>query len=152
MTAFKHHVMSVFADPALGREFLGIADDDLLSGRWQKSVVDPRGNINDLRQWFIADKYNGQFPDGEEYRDLISDLIQQAIAAVAIGALAGNSNTIRFIFSIFEQEGGTRPDRLPGPVFVESFQLMLLAAKPEQREEIMKSVLATTGISDRIVK
>lgn len=133
-------------------ELTSIAGDDLMKGVWQHGVNDPRTALNELRRWFW-DRHNSESHTGneEELYHNGADLIQKAIGAAMIGDLRSDSATLRYIFAIIEQrsmekEKSKDRENLPGPYFIQAMQILLLAAKPTQREDLMNAIFEATGM------
>lgn len=131
-------------------ELTSIAGDDLMKGVWHHGVNDPRPALNELRRWFW-DRHNSDSRTGneEELYENGADLIQKAIGAATIGDLQCDSETLRFIFAIIERRAMEKDkDNLPSPYFVQALQVLLLAAKPSHREDLMNAIFEATGMSN----
>lgn len=139
-----------FANPTQIAELVGIADGDIMRGIWRPVLIQPLTIINELRnnvREAIVHTAN------IEMRTVIGQaqsLAKLAIAAVAIGELKGTSDTIRFVFASIEKIKFDSKE--VNEAFLNSFQLMALAALPMHRKEVVEAVYAATGIGPHIVK
>lgn len=150
-------LLDVFALPEKLIELVGIADTDVLKGTWYLGTMDPRETIDELRKALVELSLNKK-DNGDVYveaRELGCQLAELAIGAAAIRELPSNSDTIRYVFGTIEKYRGDRdwhkrPE--PGPFFVDLFQMMVLAAKPKQRNDIFEAVGRVTGLNGPIIK
>lgn len=125
-----------------------------MKGHWRHGVNDPRNDLDEIRRWFW-DRNNttDAVGDAEVIYDHGSNLVQKALGAALIGDLRGDSATLRFIFAIIERRQENkriRDDVMPGPYFIEALQILLLAAKPTQREDLMNAIFEATGMPQGI--
>lgn len=139
-------------------ELISIADSDLMLGTWRLGTIDPRSTINELRELHVRIASEGAVGATTGQRDLQLDLtnrlMEQIVASAVIGSLDSNSNSLRYLFAMIEKneaEQGKDQKLEPAPYFINALQVLLLAAKPQHRKDLMGAVLDATGLPGAIL-